>query len=110
MIEVQVAMTDLYGSARFSVETAGLYVDELKRAIEDAYETWYPKLSHQGAGTIMVSYRGYRVATGSIAWWWNGTRSIQLEAASMEWVGGTSARPEDYPLSAQTQTTCCAPA
>ena len=108
MIEVQVAMTDLYGNAYFSVETPSMEVECLKRAIDDVYDKWSDKLSHQGAGAVRVSYRGYSVATGSIVWWASDSHTLRLEAANMEWVGGTSVCPKYYPSSEPSSPTCCA--
>ena len=114
MIEVQVAMTDMYANAYFSVETPSMEVECLKRAIEDVYDKWSKKLSHQGAGAVMVSYHGYRVASGSITWWWNGSHSLRLEAADLDWIGGredlghTATDHTDQSAQVDEKPTCCA--
>ena len=109
MFEVQVAMDDLYGDAYFSVDTPNFEVESLKQAIESVFDKWVKTMSHQGAGAVLVSYRGYRVAKGSIVWWWNGTHSLRLEATSMAWVGGTSICPKYHPASEQPSPTCREP-
>ena len=107
MFEVQVAMTDLYANAYFSVETPSMDVECLKRIIESVYDKWSKTMSHQGAGVARVSYNGYKVAEGAIVWWWNGTHSLRLEATDAEWVGYRSRCPKYYPTLEQPSPTCC---
>ena len=79
MFEIQVAMNDLYGRAYFTVKTQSMDIECIKRAIEEVYDKWSEDLSHQGAGAVQVSWRSYRVATGSIIWWWSGSHTLRLE-------------------------------
>lgn len=114
MIQVQVSMTDLYGNAYFSVETPSMEVECLKRAIEETCDEWSKKLSRQGAGTVNISYHGYRVATGSIQWWFHGSHYIRLEPADLDWIGGrevpccTTTDHTDLSPQADEMPACCA--
>lgn len=79
MNRLYVRINDLYTDAYFHVDApAKLTADNIRQALEQAYDSFKHKLIKVGGGSIFVWHHGKLIAKGAIMWWFLGGHAITI--------------------------------